>query len=130
MFKAENAPFSPQLASGAIGGLTNYANSPEAVNVNRHYDFGQKSVDIWTDMVVGDMALSTSTYGWYNATGNLQVTTDFSREENQIIWDFYFKRHQRRVNIGVEIRIIHNFGMKIDFIFGILSLYSCRHFLI
>lgn len=88
---AENAEFSPQLASGGIAGLTNYTSLPEAVNEGRHYDFGQKSIDIWTDLLSADMALSTSTYGWYDSSANLQTTTDFSQEENQIIWDFYFK---------------------------------------
>ena len=52
---------------------------------SRHDDFGQKGVDIFTDMVSGDMALSNSAYGWYNQTANLVATIDDSNEVNKMI---------------------------------------------
>ncbi|TXI64190.1 MAG: RagB/SusD family nutrient uptake outer membrane protein [Flavobacterium sp.] len=56
----------------------------------RHYDLGQKGVDIWLDILSGDMALSANTYGWYQSTANLIATVDNTREENRIIRDYYF----------------------------------------
>lgn len=56
----------------------------------RHYDFGQKGVDIWLDLLSGDMALSNNSYGWYKNTANLVSTVDNTREENRIIRDYYF----------------------------------------
>jgi hypothetical protein len=37
------------------------------------------------------MALSGSAYGWYNNSANLVCTVDFTREENTIIWEYYYK---------------------------------------
>jgi hypothetical protein len=56
---------------------------------NNHTDFGQKGVDIYLDMLSGDMALSANSYGWYQNTANLVSTLDYTRTENKIIRDYY-----------------------------------------
>lgn len=56
----------------------------------RHYDLGQKGIDIWLDILSGDMALSANSYGWYRNTADLIATVDNTREENRIIRDYYF----------------------------------------
>ena len=81
----------PALVEGTLEGIASFMIQDFGVTGSRHYDFGQKGVDIWTDMVSGDMALSGSAYGWYNATANLVCTVDFTREENEIIWQYYYK---------------------------------------
>ncbi len=63
---------------------------PGGITGNKHNDFGQKGVDIWLDMLSGDMALSNNTYGWYKNTANLVSTVDNTRDENRIIRDYYF----------------------------------------
>ncbi len=81
----------PALVEGTLEGIASFMIQDFGVTGSRHYDFGQKGVDIWSDMVSGDMALSASAYGWYNATSNLVCTVDFTREENKIIWEYYYR---------------------------------------
>lgn len=81
----------PALVEGTLEGIASFMIQDFGVTGTRHYDFGQKGVDIWTDMVSGDMALSASAYGWYNNTANLVATVDFTREENKIIWEYYYR---------------------------------------
>lgn len=87
---AENVEDNPDLVKGTLDGIYSYMIDPMA-NVNgAHYDIGQKGVDIWMDIVCGDMALSASAYGWYDNTANLLSTVDFTRTENRIIWRYYY----------------------------------------
>jgi len=81
----------PALLEGSLNGITSFIIEPFGVTGGRHYDFGQKSVDIWMDITCGDMALSGSAYGWYNDTANLIVPVDFTQEENEIIWIYYYR---------------------------------------
>lgn len=57
----------------------------------RAEDFGQKSYDIYMDMLSGDMAFSQSYYGWFSNVANLQATQDFSAAENYTPWRYYYK---------------------------------------
>ncbi len=89
---AENIDANPDLNIGFINGLTDFMIKPFGVLPGRrHYDFGQKGVDIFLDILSSDMALSQSSYGWYNSTANLNVTVDYTREENMLIWTYYYK---------------------------------------
>ena len=88
---AEAAVNNPALIEGTLTGIYGFMITPGGVTGGRHYDFGQKGVDIWTDIATGDMSLSASSYGWYNNTANLVATVDYTREENRIIWQYYFK---------------------------------------
>ena len=56
-----------------------------------HYDFGQKSVDIFSDLLSGDMALSASAYGWYNSTSNLEDTVQPNMQVTDFIYRYYFR---------------------------------------
>jgi len=85
------ADLNPALVEGTLEGIGSFMIQDFGVTGSRHYDFGQKGVDIWSDIVSGDMALSASGYGWYNASSNLVCTVDFTREENRIIWDYYYR---------------------------------------
>lgn len=59
---------------------------------NRQDDFGQKSYDIFSDMLSSDMALSTSTYGWYRASiTEYQATQDFTLGHNRQVWRYYYR---------------------------------------
>lgn len=88
---AQEAELNPDLVVGTLDGIASFMIRPFGVTANRHYDFGQKGVDIWLDIISGDMSLSASTYGWYNNTANLVSTVDFTREENLIIWMYYYR---------------------------------------
>lgn len=88
---AANVDNNPALLGGSLNGIGSLLIEPAGITGRRHYDFGQKGIDIWLDMLSGDMALSANTYGWYRDTANLVSTMDFSREENSIIWRYYYK---------------------------------------
>lgn len=81
----------PELVQGTLDGIASFMVEPAGVTGTRHYDLGQKGVDIFLDMVSGDMALSSSSYGWYDGTANLVSTVDFTQDENSIIWQYYFR---------------------------------------
>jgi len=88
----EFAEVNPALLEGSLNGIGSLLIEPGGtVGTASHYDLGQKGVDIWLDMLSGDVALSANTYGWYQNTANLVSTVDFSRAENNIIWRYYYK---------------------------------------
>ena len=43
--------------------------------VGGHDDFGQKAVDIATDLMSGDMVIAAQGYGWFEYAGNLTCST-------------------------------------------------------
>jgi hypothetical protein len=88
---ANFAPVNPELLAGTLEGIASYMIKDQAVVSGAHYDLGQKGVDIWLDMLSSDMALSANTYGWYQNTSNLVSTVDYTRTENRIIWQYYYK---------------------------------------
>ncbi len=97
---ANNADINPALLDGSLNGIGSLLIEPGT----RHYDLGQKGIDIFSDMVCGDMALSANSYGWYASTSNMIVTTDFTREENLLIWRYYYKV------IALSNNVINSFG--------------------
>lgn len=56
-----------------------------------HDDFGQKSYDIFSDMLSSDMALENATYGWYRTVANLTATTDYTTNPNYQVWRYYYR---------------------------------------
>ena len=80
----------PALIEGTLDGIASFMIQDRGITT-QHYDIGQKGVDIWMDMLSGDMALATSSYGWYNGSANLVSTTDYTAVENKIVWDYYYK---------------------------------------
>lgn len=88
---AELAEANPEIVEGSIEGIYSYMVNDQQILAGQHIDFGQKGVDIWLDMISGDMALSTSSYGWYNNMANLLSTVDQTQRENRIAWQYYYK---------------------------------------
>ena len=56
-----------------------------------HTDFGQKNVDICTDMLCGDMALLATNYRQYQDVANLKATQQPSDNYNYIPWHYYYR---------------------------------------
>lgn len=56
-----------------------------------HEDFGQKGVDIYTDMLQSDLALSKNVYNRYAAFASYASTSDFTSLNNYIPWRYYYK---------------------------------------
>lgn len=87
---ADNIVNNPKLADGTLNGLYSYMITPGAGGTTDHDDFGQKAVDIWSDMLSGDMALQNNVYNWYGGWTNLQPTVDYTQRQNRTVWGYYF----------------------------------------
>jgi len=88
---AELAEANPEIVEGSLEGIYSYMVNDQQVLAGQHIDFGQKGVDIWLDMLSGDMALSATSYGWYDNFSNLLSTVDQTQRENRIVWQYYYK---------------------------------------
>ena len=87
---SEFADVNPDLIEGTLEGIASFMIQDRGITT-RHNDFGQKGVDLFTDVVCGDAALSGSAYGWYNSTANLVSTVDFTYTDNRVIWNYYYR---------------------------------------
>tara|TARA_R110002050_G_scaffold252370_3_gene390578 strand:- start:1227 stop:2744 length:1518 start_codon:yes stop_codon:yes gene_type:complete len=91
---ADNIDVNPALVEGTLNGIYTFMIQRFGAlgdDAGRHYDIGHKGIDVWTDMLCGDMALSTNTYSWYAGTSNLVFTTNFSDDENEIMWNYLYR---------------------------------------
>lgn len=59
--------------------------------VEGHDDFGQKSVDLATDIMSGDMVIMSQGYGWFEAAGNLTCTTKTATSYSYQFWRYYYR---------------------------------------
>ncbi|MDR1592088.1 MAG: RagB/SusD family nutrient uptake outer membrane protein [Prevotellaceae bacterium] len=58
--------------------------------VSDHDLFGQKSIDIKSDMICGDIALTAINYGWFGSTASLNGTNS-GGTDNNYIWNYYYQ---------------------------------------
>lgn len=83
---------SPELQESNIAGLYTIMYSVESGGLRGNQtDFGQKGLDIYTDMITGDMVLSGLTYGWYGDMAEYKITTDFTDNGNYMPWRYYYR---------------------------------------
>jgi hypothetical protein len=87
----EAAEFNPDVLRGTISGIYTLMFETGTGGTTGHNDFGQKGVDIWTDMLSGDIALTQNTYNWYRNFVDYQTTIDFTRNENYVPWRYYYR---------------------------------------
>lgn len=82
----------PMLLDGSITGLYTTMFTTGVGGTTRHDDFGQKGVDIYSDMLASDMVLGALNYGWYAPIARYQATVDFTRNEAYIPWRYYYRQ--------------------------------------
>jgi starch-binding outer membrane protein, SusD/RagB family len=82
----------PKLLNGNLAGLYTTMYTPGVGGTTGHDDFGQKGVDIYTDMISSDMVLAALNYGWYSSVARYQATVDFTRNEDYIPWRYYYRQ--------------------------------------
>ena len=68
---------------------------------DQHDEFGQRSIDLWGDILSGDIALTNKTYGWLYVDEQMSTVTS----RTGTIWTFYYKMIH---NINVTIASIEN----------------------
>ncbi|MCU7542612.1 RagB/SusD family nutrient uptake outer membrane protein [Riemerella anatipestifer] len=91
-------------AEARIGGIYPLMVTPGVGGTNRHDDFGQKGIDIYSDMLSSDMVLCGDNYGWYSDLAQLISTRSRQFDENYISWRYYYRL------IFVCNNIIHSLG--------------------
>lgn len=89
---AEAAKKDPSLLNGNIAGLysTMYNTGTGGTDLN-HDDFGQKSYDIYSDMLSSDMVLGALNYGWYSTVARYSATLDYTTNPAYQPWRYYYR---------------------------------------
>lgn len=89
---AEAIELNPKLGEATVTGIYATMFTTGTGGTTSQQDFGQKGYDIYGDMLSSDMALSTSTYGWYRSRiTEMQAMTDFTQLENYQPWRYYYR---------------------------------------
>lgn len=95
----------PELGEATVTGIYSTMVATGTGGTTSQQDFGQKGYDIYGDMMCSDMALSTSTYGWYRSrVAEYQAMEDFTQQENYQVWRYYFRI------ISLANLVLDNFG--------------------
>jgi starch-binding outer membrane protein, SusD/RagB family len=82
----------PKVATGTLNGLYVTMYTPGVGGTSNHDDFGQKGIDIYSDMLASDMVLAATVYGWYSNIAALTSPTDFTRNDTYIPWRYYYRQ--------------------------------------
>ena len=82
----------PKLLNGSIAGLYSTMYTPGVGGTTGHDDFGQKGIDIYTDMISSDMVLGALNYGWFSTVARYQATVDFTLNPAYVPWRYYYRQ--------------------------------------
>ncbi|NML20398.1 RagB/SusD family nutrient uptake outer membrane protein [Pseudoflavitalea sp. G-6-1-2] len=86
----ELAKKDPSILDGSVAGLYSTMYNPGTGGTTDHDDFGQKGYDIYSDMMSGDMAMPSVSYGWYGPVVRLTSTIDYTSAYNYKPWRYYY----------------------------------------
>ena len=81
-----------KLLNGNIAGLYTTMFTPGVGGTSGHDDFGQKGIDIYTDMLQSDMVLAALNYGWYSNVARYNASPDFTRNEVYVPFRYYYRQ--------------------------------------
>lgn len=87
---SENATWNPNIMLGQFSSTISSTFKFGIGGLSTDEDFGQKSVDISTDLMSGDIVMSGETYGWFSADSKLLNSTS-SKNKDYMIWRYYYK---------------------------------------
>ena len=86
----ENAVWNPNIMLGQALGTYSTTFAWQTGGTTNHDDFGQKSIDIATDLMSGDLAMSGETYGWFSDAARLQCNTT-TKNRTYMLWRYYYR---------------------------------------
>jgi hypothetical protein len=86
----KNAVWNPNILLGQAAGISATSFAWGTGGTDGHDDFGQKSIDIATDLMSGDMVMAGETYGWFSADSRLLNNTK-DKNRDYMIWRYYFQ---------------------------------------
>lgn len=88
---ADITKIDPNTQGALLAGIYENIYKPGSGGTTGHTDFGQRSIDIKTDMLSGDMVLGGKNYGWFSDFSELTVGDDYTSIENYTPWRFYYR---------------------------------------
>lgn len=86
----EVAKWNPKITMGQALGAYSTTFAMSTGGVGGHDDFGQKAVDIATDMMSGDMINTNTSYSWFILAGQLTCTTKTASRYTYQFWRYYY----------------------------------------
>lgn len=86
----EVAKWNPNITMGQALGAYSTTFAFKSGGLGNHDDFGQKAVDIVTDMMSGDMVNTSTTYPWFIPAGQLSCNTPTSSRYSYQFWRYYY----------------------------------------
>lgn len=88
---SEAAKWNANVMLGQMNGVTSRLVSWQSGGTTGQDDFGQKSVDIATDLMSGDMVFSRGcNYGWFRNDARL-INATANAGRSSVIWNTYYK---------------------------------------
>lgn len=84
------AVWNPYVMLGQNYGITFKSLLQGTGGTTQHDDFGQKSVDITTDILSGDMAMPANNYGWFRDAAQL-LATKTTDNRAYMVWRYYYQ---------------------------------------
>jgi len=81
-----------KLLNGSIAGLYTTMFAVNGGGTGGHDDFGQKSIDIYLDMLESDMVLGALNYGWYSNLARYNASVDFTTNEVYMPFRYYYRQ--------------------------------------
>ena len=79
------------LAKALVSGMYSNTINKSLDDGGRHDDdFGQKAIDLTSDIISGDMAVISNDYGWFYDDEELKSSTK-TKQRTEIIWTFYYR---------------------------------------
>jgi len=88
----EAAKQDPALLNGSIAGLYTTMFTTGVGGTTGHDDFGQKGIDIYSDMLSSDMVLAALNYGWYSGIARYTATVDYTQNADYVPWRYYYRQ--------------------------------------
>ncbi len=88
---AEAAESDPSVWNGFTAGLYSTMYITGTGGTTGHDDFGQKGYDIFSDMIVSDMVLAGTNYGWYTNIARFQATVNNTLNSAYQPWRYYYR---------------------------------------
>jgi len=88
----KTAEVSPEILESTLKGVFTMMYQQGTGGSGGHNDFGQKSNDIHSDILSGDVALTKNTYNRYGPLANLLQTVDYTiTTTNYPAWRYYYR---------------------------------------
>lgn len=89
---AELSQKDPKLAEGNLSSMYAILTKEESGGLpGNQEDYGQKSMDLIFDMLIGDICKPVAPYGWYTPQLQYNVSPDYSNLGNYMPWRYYYR---------------------------------------